>query len=764
MTDRGWDDARLAAAFAARAEVASSTPSDLAASVLGRLASRPANTTIAFRRAAPLIGIAAAVVVAVALGVGQLSRTPPAASSSPNASNVAATTQVTASSTPTPSPAVEASVVDELLANPITVTEAIERRDNSLDDTELAVEGWAVSAGVLACPLVLERSPALDQCPNYFTWLAEQQPPDQSGSGAFSRPRGPSFNLLIQPESILQVTPVPAPVKVIALGHFDDHRATACPADQVERCRRNFIVDVIVDAAVPDSVRRVAKVEEYVAFLTTIDDAIRFAGLELGDRSIVAAFATQTKALAAYEPAVVGAPELSGVKTIWIVRWVDRDDSGRPFVRTRIVAEDGPDRLGIGSYEVTSTGLQPVAPPSATEEAFRTAPGLVSGLQVMDVQTALERQSLLVRSEVAIRGWYVPPDPRATCAGRDALIHPAEPPCSEARQWLLERSEPWPPVGTDQRPASRFLNPIVPSDVPMPVPDTWADGSPEPWPVVIVGHFNDYRITQYAGASPFIVDALVWQRGGPVSDGSSVTRLTPDVTESAEAAIARVDRELTPPDVSNRELGPPVLTWTTVVSRAQFAILEPEISEAAPEFLEARAVWIVRRLVADRWDGQDRLIVDTAYTADGGNRVWLHRADFGDADLQTTLDLHDIDSRTTLVRVFDYDQQILSVQDVTPRDQLDWRFTVHKYMANLEVARGRTDREVAIRWTFGACDPEWVVRVRKLADKSGVFIQPTTSGDDCSGDRVPRSILLVFDRPIALDSIRTTDEAVSSGG
>ena len=85
-------------------------------------------------------------------------------------------------------------------------------------------------------------------------------------------------------------------------------------------------------------------------------------------------------------------------------------------------------------------------------------------------------------------------------------------------------------------------------------------------------------------------------------------------------------------------------------------------------------------------------------------------------------------------------------------------------MALLEVARGRTDREVAIRWTAGACDPEWRVQVKTRFDAPGVFIQPQTSGDYCPGNVAPRSIMLIFDHPVDLDTVRTTDEASSGGG
>lgn len=750
-----WDDARLEAAFTARDGLVRSTPPDLAVSVIARVAARPAGPTVGFRRAAPGLGLAAAVVVAIAIGAGQLAQAPPAASSSPNASH-AASTQAPPSRPPRASPAVEPSIVDELLANPISVSEAIARRDANLDDTEIAVVGFAWFPGAAIDCAIDQRVPAtFGGCARRYTWLAE---------GAETRPNvvspepiGPAFNLFVQPDTFVWDQVGQAPTRVIALGHFDDHRAALCPADQIEACRRDFVVDWLIDPAKGVRSQGLVQVDPNAAILLRVNDAVTLAGLDVSDESIVAAFAIRTRALGSIDPGVVGAAELHGVNAVWFVRWIDDDQSTGPRLRTRLVLEDAPDRLGIASYEVTAAGLEPVAPPPATDPAFDGAPAQVVGLHVMEIRTAIERQSLLVRSEVAVRGWYVPPDPRATCAGQEPIIHAASPPCKEARHWLLEQPEPWPVAGTDGRPAGLFLEPAVPSDVPMPVPDTWADGTPEHWPVVVVGHFHDYRV----GASRFIVDALVWQRGGTVTDGSSVTRLTPDATESPEAAIARVEDAFSPPDVSNRELGPPVLTWTSVVSAEQFGIMEPEISEAAPEFLDGPAVWIVRRLVSDRWDGQDRLIVDTAYTADGGSRVWLHRADFGEADLETTIDVGPFGEHTRKVEVRDYGQWIVSVRRATAADSLTWQPTNPKRDGIVEVARGATDRDVGIRWNGGACALDWQVQVKVelRADGPGLWIQPQTFGDFCDNprDMVTRALVITFNRPIDLDRVRSHD-------
>jgi hypothetical protein len=139
-----------------------------------------------------------------------------------------------------------------IVGEPITVSEAIDRRDHHLDDTELAIRGiaWAPSStNVILCDYTLPRSPAAVACPDNFAWIAEQHP---AGTGSELRePTGPAFNLLIRPETYRSVELTEATADVIVVGHFDDHRAAQCEPDQVEHCRRNFLVDAILDPSAP---------------------------------------------------------------------------------------------------------------------------------------------------------------------------------------------------------------------------------------------------------------------------------------------------------------------------------------------------------------------------------------------------------------------------------------------------------------------------------------------------------------------------------
>jgi hypothetical protein len=257
---------------------------------------------------------------------------------------------------PSPTPAVDLTLLMDLLAHPMTVGDAIARRDLRLDDTELAVEGYASApAGPIPCPLIRPDLPALDQCPNTFMWLSERAS-EPNADGTISPPAGPAFNMLLQPETILQVRPGSTPIDVVALGHFDDHRSNACPADQVEHCQKNFIVDAIFEPADPGFAPAIVKVDETTTARATVAEAIASAGLAADDPRVLAAFAIPTRSLAAFEPAAAGTPALDGVDVVWIVRWVDRTSVDQPILRSRLVIDHGPGTTAPEPFELTALG------------------------------------------------------------------------------------------------------------------------------------------------------------------------------------------------------------------------------------------------------------------------------------------------------------------------------------------------------------------------------------------------------------------------
>jgi hypothetical protein len=292
---------------------------------------------------------------------------------------------------PSATPAVDLTLLMDLLVHPMTVSDALARRDLRLDDTELTVEGYASApAAPISCPMIRPELPALDQCPNTFTWLSEQasQP---SADETITPPAGPAFNMLLQPETILQIRPGSKPVQIVALGHFDDHRASACPADQVERCQKNFIVDAIFEPADPGFAPAIVKVDETTTARATVAEAIASAGLAADDPRVLAAFAIPTRALAAFEPAAPGTPALDGVDVVWIVRWVDRTSVDQPILRSRLVIDHAPGTTAPAPFELTALGAMAtkdgtiLEPSSTIDVAAGTSDRGVVTVEVADV-------------------------------------------------------------------------------------------------------------------------------------------------------------------------------------------------------------------------------------------------------------------------------------------------------------------------------------------------------------------------------------------
>jgi len=244
---------------------------------------------------------------------------------------------------------------------PLTVSAAIERRDHALDATELLVAGWAWAPGPLFCTLIRSGEPVLDQCPSSLTWLADRKPPPVTGP-EFLRPDGPAINLVIPPESVNLARLGTKPTQVAVLGHFDDRRAAACPSGLVERCRRNFIVDAILDpgrlaldttlaTTVPPALSRMPK--------GTASWAADAAGLSETDRAnrLISAFPIAVSALRALEPDLVGTPSTAGLDTVWLVHFLDQGVGGNAIVRTRLVIDADPATGPAQVFDVTADGL-----------------------------------------------------------------------------------------------------------------------------------------------------------------------------------------------------------------------------------------------------------------------------------------------------------------------------------------------------------------------------------------------------------------------
>ena len=768
-----WDEARLDAAFAARAAAAPPTPVDLVGATLDRMNVR--RRIWGGRSRASLAAAAAIVLLFGLVGVRTLAPPLPAA----------------ASGVPSPGPrsTAHSQPSDDIgarLGEPITVSEALAARVTA-DDRELVVAGFLSPSPILPCPFVpAKANPTLINCPASFQWLMERPEVLLStgpGSANGGPPSGPAFHpsfALVEPPDV----PIPAtggalPRSVALAGHFHDRRAALCPVDPEPAipCGDAFVVDRVlaVDGAPSGVVTRLRnqRFDDATQQQVTVkprdleeDVDLLVLGAAPGSAILSRQLVTIGQVLG-IEPVLAKdgfVPNVGNPATlVWIVTVLDQRN-GIPIARTFALFDGSNwfaevtaggaimhDRLAATG----STGVHlPV--PSGDPTAFDTAPTSVLGIQVRDVATVMrDRQAVmddLGRDEMAIRAWYVGPNPAVGCEPAVAPIHSPTPPCDKARQWLLDRPEQfgaeigqlrtnpehWPPV----------LNPLLPVDVPFDVPASWAGDVPTPQPVVVLGHFEDNRVATYAGNVYFVLDALAWTKDRPLGTLDSQTRLTSAATEDPASVLARVGK-VSPNDA--------VANWTTVVDAADFASLDPRTATDAPEFTSGAPVWIVRRLVHNEVDGRQRLAVEWAYTADHGTRVWWTEMPDSPADLATSIDVRHPDPQTTVVRVFDYAQQIRSVHSAAGLGSLAWRHVGPDLQTGLQVARGQSsDREVAIRWTGGACGSAWQIRVYRDLDGQ-IRIEPSISGDPCGTRKIVRQILLTFDVPIDLDRIRTGD-------
>jgi hypothetical protein len=765
-----WDDERLDAAFRARAELSPPTPADLVGAVLDH-ASQP-------RAWNPRIGwLAAAAGVVILLGAVSVLReghdprltVPGAAGNDSGGLGRAPTSAVAAA-----------------LGDPVSVSDAIGIRDgDEHPDRELVVAGYLSPAPTLSCPFIPagRDNPTHMMCPQSFQWLMER-PEIVMTTGPDAVEGGPPKGPAIQPSFALvdpPAVPIPASggvpsLPVVLVGHFHDRRAALCEAADAAACGRTFVVDRV--AAVNGAQRMVTTVRRLQRFDEATKSPVTETPSDLEadvDRLVLGAvpgailesrLLVTIDQVVGLEPALANDPVLShwGDPTalMWLETVVDiRDGVAVPRTFALIdgtdwfaeITADGAQTLDRRADPRPSGEAQPVTP-SADPTAFDSAPATLLGLDVSDVADVTRQRrsdSSTDRDEYALRAWYVGPNPDATCVPSEPVIHPPMPPCDEARHWLLDDPQQYGvEVGQLRRDPDewpRVLNPIVPIDVPFDLPATWVDGRVVPQPVVVLGHFNDERgVASYHGSAYFVVDALAWTRERPVASLDATTLLT-NATEVEASVLGRINA-VAPVDA--------MATWATVVDASSFAALEPSLAREAPEFTTGRPVWIVRRLIASPRDGLLRLGVVSAYTADGGDRVWATVDPDAQADLATSLDLRSDDVHFPLIRVFDYAQQLSGVRSLDPSEPLEWQRAGPNAFAGLEFARGGTDREVAIRWSSGDCNADWRVRVRRMADET-VVLEPTIFSDECSGDALRVRLVLEFAQPVDVDRIRTGD-------
>ena len=263
--------------------------------------------------------------------------------------------KVSARESPAPS---GSSTVSTVVGEPMTVSEAIARRDNDLDDTEIAVRGfaWGPEAS-LDCAIRIDVSPAAAQCLDRHTFLSEETQRDAS-----RQPTGAAIYLLIRPETYLAAGAITGnPAQVIVVGHFDDHRAAQCPVEQIESCRRNFIVDAVLDATQPGldgNVIEALRPDPSVQPVAPAEWAGRVAtGAPRGAGFILASFPVSGAAVTKFEPQAAESAELTSAAAVWIVRYIDLNEERRLVLKTKLIIDAPVDRLQGWIYIPSPDGL-----------------------------------------------------------------------------------------------------------------------------------------------------------------------------------------------------------------------------------------------------------------------------------------------------------------------------------------------------------------------------------------------------------------------
>jgi hypothetical protein len=655
-------------------------------------------------------------------------------------------------------PTTDATLLNDLLAHPITVGEALDHRDLALDDTELAIEGFAWTTNLTLDCAQSETGPRFfSGCAIPMTWLA---PTDATtGPAGNLTPVGAGLNLTVQPETIGGLAA--KPTKVIVLGHFDDHRAGLCPRGWLHPCDRQFVVDAIVSPENGTIDRTQSPQPDPPARpQATRETALGWLGLSATDPRLVVGYPVRTTELGDIEPAAVGAAPFHGLDTVWIARWIQSGTDGRPVLRTRIVG-DPADPAGSPprAYDVTASGLNsaplpgdPAPTPRSTADLPPGAPTEVLGLPVIPLSEALARAPTAgvgdeSDAEIAIGAYYVRQPGPIDCPPLAGTPGPIALTCAARDGWLTEVAQT-PPIGVggqfSARPQQPATQPAIRPEIPFDVPTGWFASRPEPLPVVVIGHFADRRSDAFDQFQRFVVDALVW-RAGAATDAVVVIGSRPP-TETADAVRARVADEL----------GEAEAAWLAAVPTEDLAAIDPPAASSADELTRPDAVvWIVRRLVHD---AVGRAVVRSAFTLDGSDRVWTDDDLFG-VELANSIEVAagSSDLGQVNVDIKDRDDVLAGARRPGPAEieAATWLDRTERDDHSIQVANvvGQPG-SVLVRWMGGACDRTWRLWVRR-ADTDGATIQmiPLGSGVSCRLVGITRTIVLDFRTPIDASTV-----------
>lgn len=735
-----WDDDRLTAAFGARAERAVA-PRDLATATFERVRSarRPARWGGLRRRIAIGASVAAVVAAVAVVGLSRLGidRGPAAGE------------------------------LGRLGLTVMTVPEAIAVRDGGSNDHEIAVRGWLGELPAVPCQPVGRATvnPVQLECPHTARWLTrDPERPDSTRP-----PEGPAIQPAFPFLDLSVLGPAPGSVpELVVVGHFDDRRAIMCADADRPACEDVFVVDRLVSIdgrpVEPSTVLSLQRLEPFGQVqprrtAAEIDSLIAgiAPNLEISSR-----VAIPGQRIFEIEPSLgTGTLGIIDRQLVWVVSGLEPRAGEPPRLRTFIVDDTQPEAFEGVPWSTSNVGFIPLAlpaPPRPTSSPAPTAnptavvtsdvdfPEAWGPLRVQSVAEAIADSTGMDDAQpeaVAVRGWYVPPDPTVSCPELQDPIGPVEQPCPVGRHWLLDAPErlwddPRPPW-IDRLPTGPALNPIIPADIPFDVPNLWFDTGPNPLPVVVIGHFRDPRTAFGGEPNDLVADALVWRAG----------------VATVNVPVGRIDGALDDPLAVmirvQRDAGSSIDSWLSLTTGAALVEDDPSGDPLPPELATAERVWIVRRLV-ERHEGG--VAIERAYTADGSNRVWsssLCCMVWLETRLLTAL------GGPPILETFDYPGDILDVRTGPPDGAASWiegQGPPGTGTVMLGVIEGRPN-ELRIAWIGSECDRTWQLTWQT----NEVLLWPREPQLACSQAGVRREVVLTLDHAVDLDAIR-----VSNGG
>jgi hypothetical protein len=756
-----WDDDRLAAAFGVRAS-GRSTPPDLMAGALERVQAAGRRQPMRLSRA-PIALLATAAAVAVLVGIVGVS---------PRHSGPAATATATAPAT-------------TVYGMPIlSVAEAIAVRDSPPTDREIAVRGYVAPASrTFGCarPFDAARNPIRMDCPGDGQWLVDAPsrrgpipgtlPPDRVGF--------PSV-LPFLDRSPLDAVTATAPAgnslaEVVLIGHFHDRRGVPalCDVPDPAACA-GFVVDAIFSidgrlvpsSTVVDLEPLPGEPRREPAWTTADVDRLVLAALP--QLQVLSRVALPGHRIHELEPALgTGALGIIDRPIAWVVTGIEPGAGGGPSVRRTLLIVDGTAEAyesvpwSISDVGFTPFPLAPLPPeptPSPTAPASAPvavlpagAPTSVFGLPVLSLSEALLRapEPGLVEAdtELAVAGYFIQPPGAIDCPPVAGTPGPIGAECPTGLRWLTEAPQRLPigPTGRFAEPARRpALNPVIRPEVPFEIPDGWFANGSEPLPVVVVGHFADRRAGTFSDNGRFVVDALVWRAGAMTHQAAVMLGVSP--AESVDAVLTRIDGEL----------GPATSAWVTVVRGSDLASVDPESVGHMRELERSDTVWIVRRLVTEG----GRPVVRSAYTADGGTRVWAE-TEFAQIELVTRIEVPagSSDRGPVTVEVIDGPDMLAGARPVTASDLVGVTWTERAgsdWVIDVELAPvPGSDDEIVVRWLGGMCDEVWRLEVYGAFEghKSSLFPYQVNGPDSCRMAGITRTIVVRYRNPMSVEDI-----------